>query len=248
MPSTPPAPARHIGLEGAVNFRDLGGYPAADGRRTRWRTLFRADGLSRLTSADRDVVRNLGVATVIDLRSTLEMVTGRFPTDELAVDFHHLPLLDTLPDPDRFQLAPGLLAVHYEEIARDGAARIATALGIIAEQRCHPVVVHCTAGKDRTGVLMAVLLSLLGVPDDVVVEDYALSGQAMGALRQRLVSRHPALAGLIEQATELFSAAPENIARLLATLRAEHGSVEAYAAEAGAGPEVVAGLRRALLE
>lgn len=248
MPAPPVHPLRHVALEGAVNFRDLGGYPAAGGRRTRWRTLFRADGLSRLTDPDRAAVRRLGVATVIDLRSTLELSTGRFPVEELAVGFHHLPLLDQLPDPDRFQAAPGILAAHYEEIARDGATQIAKALAVVADRGAHPVVVHCTAGKDRTGVLVAVLLSLLGVDDEVVVEDYALSALAMGALRQRLLDRHPELADVIAQADALFAAEPETMAGLLATLRAEHGSIEAYAAAAGAGPEVVAGLRDALLE
>lgn len=239
---------RHIPLEGAVNFRDLGGYPAGGGRHLRWRALFRADGLSQLTEPDRATIRHLGVATVIDLRSSIEVATGRFPVDDVQVGFHHLPLLDALPDPGRFQAAPGILADHYAEIARDGAPQIAKALAVIADRRSHPVIVHCTAGKDRTGVLVAVLLTLLGVPEEVVVEDYALSGQAMGLLRQRLLDRHPELADVIEQAGELFSASPDTIASLLAALRAEHGSVEAYAAAAGTGPEAVARLRAALLE
>lgn len=251
MPERSPRPdrtERHIALEGSVNFRDLGGYPTADGRRVRWRSLFRADGLSALTAPDRARVRRLGVATVIDLRSDFEVGAGRFPVEEVPVALHHLPLVDQLPDPARFRSAPGFLAAHYEEIAHDGAAQIAKALAVIADRRAHPVVVHCTAGKDRTGVLVAVLLSLLGVEDEVVVEDYALSGRAMAVLRERLVARQPELRPFIEGADELFSAEPGNIAHLLAALRAEHGSIEAYAAGAGAGPEVVAGLRTALLE
>ena len=114
---------RRIPLEGAVNFRDLGGYPAAGGRRIRWRTLFRADGLSRLTPADRTVIRQLGVATVIDLRTTYELERGRFPVEEIPVGFHHVPLLDTVPSPETFDLTPGMLATQYDEIARDAARR-----------------------------------------------------------------------------------------------------------------------------
>ncbi len=239
---------RHISLEGAVNFRDLGGYEAAGGRRVRWRTLFRADGLSRLTPADRSVVRRLGIATVIDLRTTFELEGGRFPVDEIPVGFHHLPLLDEMPDPQRFEMAPGMLAAQYQEIATDAASQIARALAIVAERRAHPVIVHCTAGKDRTGVLVAVLLGLLGVPDEVIVHDYALSAGAMAALRAKLVERYPEGKEIIDRADGLFSAAPENIRILLDALRARHGSVEGYAAAAGAGPAVVDGLREALLE
>ena len=93
--------------EGAVNFRDLGGYETGDGRRIRWRTLFRADGLSRLTQTDRAVIRQLGIATVIDLRTSVELEGGRFPVEEIPVGFHHFPLLDEMPDPERFKMAPG---------------------------------------------------------------------------------------------------------------------------------------------
>jgi protein-tyrosine phosphatase len=239
---------RHIELEGAVNFRDLGGYRGAEGRTVRWRTLFRADGLSSLSERDRGVMRQLGVATVVDLRTSLEVDGGRFPVDEVPVAFHHLPLLETVPDPQSFALTPGLLASQYQEMARDASAQVATVLRLVASADTHPVIIHCTAGKDRTGVLVAVLLSLLGVDDETIIEDYALSAVAMGRLRQKLIEKYPDGRELIEKADAMFSAAPDNIAQLLASLRAEYGTVEAYAAGAGAGPEVVEGLRRHLLE
>lgn len=238
---------RHLALEGAVNFRDLGGYPAADGRRVRWRTLFRADGLSSLSERDRGVIRDLGVATVIDLRTTLEFEGGRFPVDDVPVDLHHLPLLDALPDPEAFKLTPGILATQYQEIARDAAPQIGRVLTIVASRETHPVIIHCTAGKDRTGVLVAVLLGLLGVDDQTIIDDYALSAVAMANLRAKLIERYPEGREMIEQADEMFSAAPDNIVQLLAVLRAEFGSFEAYAEDAGAGPDVVAALRQHLL-
>lgn len=239
---------RRIYLDGAVNFRDLGGYQAADGRRIRWRTLFRADGLSRLSPADRRVIRQLGVATVIDLRTTAELEGGRFPVEEIPVGFHHVPLLDDVPSLEKFEMTPGMLASQYQQIARDAAHQIARVLTIVAERHAHPVIVHCTAGKDRTGVLVAVLLGVLGVDDEAIVHDYALSAQAMVALRKKLVERYPEGKEAIEGATEVFSAAPTNISRLLEDLRADYGSIEAYAAAAGAGPAVVTALRDTLLE
>ena len=118
----------------------------------------------------------------------------------------------------------------------------------MAERHTHPVIVHCAAGKDRTGVLVAVLLGLLGVADEEIVHDYALSADAMAALRVKLIERYPEGKEIIEAANELFSATPSNISELLTALRDQYGSIEAYAAASGAGPAVVAGLRDTLLE
>jgi hypothetical protein len=239
---------RHIALEGAVNFRDLGGYAAADGRTVRWRSLFRADDLSNLSRPDRAVVRQLGIATVIDLRSRSEVDNGRFPLDEIPVGFHHLPLVTHLPSADQYRSSPDFLALHYQDIARDAGPQIALALSIVARRHAHPVIVHCLAGKDRTGIMMALILSLLGVPDETIVEDYALSAVAMDALKARMIANNPGARDFIEAVGEAaLNARPDNIVTLLAALRRQHGSVEAYAAANGAGPDVVAGLRDTLL-
>jgi protein-tyrosine phosphatase len=240
---------RHIPLEGAVNFRDLGGYAAEGGRTIRWRTLFRADGLSHLTTPDRALVRQLGIATVIDLRSRPEVDAGRFPVEEIPVGFHHLPLVTALPAAEEFRRAPGFLASHYQDMARDAGPQIGQALAIVARRHAHPVIVHCAAGKDRTGVLVAVLLALLGVDDETIAADYALSARAMAELAERLIARNPENREFIETVgQEALSATPQNITALLGALRRQHGSVAAYAAVNGAGPEVVAALRETLLE
>jgi protein tyrosine/serine phosphatase len=240
---------RHIPLDGAVNFRDLGGYRTVEGRTIRWRSLFRADNLSRLSRPDRAVVRSLGIATVIDLRSRAEVDLERFPVDEIPVCFHHLPLTADLPPFDEFRSGPQWFAGHYLDIARQAGDRIAQAVAIVAQRQSHPVVVHCAAGKDRTGVLVAVLLALLGVPDETIAEDYARSADAMDALLTRLLERLPDQEQVIRTvAATMFSATPANIGALLEGIRAEHGSVEGYAAAHGAGSEVVAALREGLLE
>jgi protein-tyrosine phosphatase len=247
--AAPGTPARRIPLDGAVNFRDLGGYPAPGGRSVRWRALFRADDLSCRSRPDREVVRRLGIATVIDLRSRAEVERDRFPVAEIAVAFHHVPLVAALPAFEEFRRGPTFFGAHYLDIARQAGDQIARALAIVADRDAQPVIVHCAAGKDRTGVLVAVILALLGVDDGVIAEDYALSAAAMDTLLGRILERMPEQREVIMTVADvMFSAQPEAIIALLDGLRDEYGSVEAYAASYGAGEQVLEELRASLLE
>jgi protein-tyrosine phosphatase len=132
----------------------------------------------------------------------------------------------------------------------DAGPQIVGALTALAAPEARPAVFHCTAGKDRTGLLSALVLSLLGVPEDTVVADYALSGAAMARLRAKLVVKYPDGRLLIEDADSdaIFSAEPSNMVALFAHLKERFGTVDDYAASIGVPDEVVAGLRRAMLE
>ena len=239
---------RLVALQGAVNFRDLGGYVANGGLRTRWRTLFRADGLGELTEADLSVLRALGIRTVIDLRSGQELERGRFDVDAHPVAFHHFPFIEELPDAEAFERRPGLLGAQYQEMLSGAGAQILAALQVLAAPDALPAVFHCTAGKDRTGVLSAIVLSLLGVDEPTVVADYALSGEAMERLRAKLILKYPDGRDAIENLDEVFSADPSQMELLLDHLRERYGSVDEYVAGIGAGPGLVEGLRAGLLE
>jgi protein-tyrosine phosphatase len=239
---------RIIALEGAVNFRDLGGYATADGRRTRWRVLFRADGLSELTGADLAVFRQLGIRTVVDLRTGHELEQSRFDVAAHPVEFHHFPFIKSLANDEEFARVPGFLGVQYRQMLEDAAPQIVGALTALATPEARPAVFHCTAGKDRTGLLSALVLSLLGVPEDTVVADYALSGGAMTRLRAKLVVKYPDGKLLIGDSDDIFSADPANMVALFAHLKEQFGTVDDYAAKIGVPDDVLAALRRAMLE
>jgi protein-tyrosine phosphatase len=239
---------RLIALEGAVNFRDLGGYATLDGRRTRWRVLFRADGLSELSQTDFSVMRDLGIRTVVDLRSGHEVEQSRFDVEAHPVDFHHFPFINQLPDVEQWDRRPGLLGAQYKEMLDDAAPQIIGALEVLTAADSRPAVFHCTAGKDRTGLLSALVLSLLGVPEETVVADYALSGEAMERLRAKLIVKYPDSKDTISDIDEVFSANPANMVELFAYLRERYGSVTEYAGAVGVPDAVVARLREELLE
>jgi len=239
---------RLIALDGAVNFRDLGGYATVDGRRTRWRVLFRADGLSELSQTDFSIMRDLGIRTVVDLRSGHEVEQSRFDVDAHPVDFHHFPFIDQVPDVEQWDRRPGLLGAQYKEMLDDAAPQIIGALEVLTAPDSRPAVFHCTAGKDRTGLLSALVLSLLGVPEETVVADYALSGEAMERLRAKLIVKYPDSKDTLTDIDEVFSANPANMVELFAYLRERYGSVTEYAVTVGVPDAVVRRLREELLE
>jgi protein-tyrosine phosphatase len=245
------APERTIAFEAVFNFRDLGGYPADEGRSVQWRRLFRADGLHRLRPEEGEQFRELGIATVIDLRTDQEVdVRGRFPTEVARVDYHHLPMFDVEPDWHAYDdlESPDYLAKRYEEMLHTGRAAVRETLHILGRPEAYPVVFHCAAGKDRTGITSAVVLGLLGVPDEVIADDYALSHEAMARMNawaevhtpevmERIAAYPPAVGGAV----------PETMTRFLGLLRSQHGSVEGLARDLGAGEDVIAAIRDNLL-
>ena len=239
---------RLIALEGAVNFRDLGGYAAGEGMRTRWRTLFRADGLGELTGADLSVLRALDIRTVIDLRSGEELERAGSTSTRTRWCSTTSPSWRSCPTRRNFERRPGFLGSQYREFLSDAGGQIRGALEVLATPGALPAVFHCTAGKDRTGVLSAIVLSLLGVDEPTVVADYALSGEAMLRLRAKLIVKYPEGRDSIENLDEVFSAEPAQMEQLLDHLQERYGTVDAYVARLGTAPTVVEGLRAGLLE
>ena len=177
------SPARHLALQGASNFRDLGGYPTADGRSTRWRHIFRSNHLGQLTAADVEIVRALGVRSAFDFRGIEERAAGVCVVNEIAV--HSLPIEPTVVAALRAELSRGRLTApvalelmrdSYRNYVRHNTASFRNLFGHLLEDRA-PLVIHCTAGKDRTGFASALILHALGVADHVIAEDYLLTNR-----------------------------------------------------------------------
>ncbi|MGR6319722.1 tyrosine-protein phosphatase [Micromonospora soli] len=238
---------RHIPFTRLHNFRDLGGWRADDGRTVAWGRLYRSDSLSKLDAGDLARFGALGIRTVVDLRYPWEIADrGRAP-ESLGVAWHNLSIehrpyvqaeIDPDVDPWRY------LADRYAEVAADGTAELSRALEVIAEGD-HPLVFHCASGKDRTGLLAALLLALLGVDEDQIAEDFALTELATDRLVAEWRERNPG--GALRWPA--YGRAPAEIIRLfLADLTAGHGSVRGYAADRlGVDDDLVAALRARLL-
>lgn len=238
-----------MSFERLHNFRDLGGYPTAGGHVVRWGRLFRSDSLGKLGGADWDRFLDLGVTTVIDLRHPAEIdAKGRAP-EHPTLAYHNLSIEHRPYDqPSQGpEVEPGpYLAAHYLEVAEDGVKELRQALDLIAAPDTGPVVFHCASGKDRTGQLAALILALLGVPDDVIIEDFALTELAA----DRLLADWTADNGGVAPRWPAYCHAPADVMRIFLTAMADtYGSVQAYAAEQlGVDAELVAALRRNLLE
>ncbi len=178
---------RRLPFEGVVNFRDLGGYPAHAGRRTKWRTIYRSDSLATLTDEDFALWRSLDIRVVCDFRSDTERRAAptRLPPDDRSdrLDLPFLPdgVLRMFADLRRGALdGPGVITEvtrHYRLFVRDHLEPYRRLFARLAEPDGRPAVFHCTSGKDRTGFGAAALLLALDVPLEVIFEDYLLTNR-----------------------------------------------------------------------
>jgi protein-tyrosine phosphatase len=203
-PRTPPPagaePGRWVYLDGAANTRDAGGYPTADGRSVKHRTIYRSATLSRLSSRGADDFRNLGVKTVIDFRNRLTPwppFNGDVWSVYLASSVHGCPMSFAKGGPQE---------EFYIRGVRENAGSFREAFEMLSRAENYPALYHCAAGTDRTGVMSALLLSLLGVDRDTTLADFRLSEQvglpgslaAMEALLDHIAQRGGIGAYLLE--------------------------------------------------
>jgi protein-tyrosine phosphatase len=219
---------RLIRLTRVHNLRDVGGYPTVDGRTVAWGRLFRSDSLARLEGEDLRQFLALGIRTVIDLRYPDEIErNGRVP--ELpGLTFYNFPvehrpydqtIIDASVEPAPF------FADRYVEVAQDGVVELRQTLEVIAGAGELPLLFNCHAGKDRTGIVAALVLSLLGVARDDVVADFALSNLATARFLADRAAKGRPIPGWPG-----FARAPADaMAMFLAGIDERYGSVRDYA-------------------
>ena len=247
---------RHIVFDSVLNFRDLGGYRTHDGRTVAWRRLFRSAAIHKIN--DRDMARlrqDVSPRAVIDLRRlrnpeknaeplVLEQIGARYYPISFRPD--SLAYLDD--EAKAHPNATHMGAIYLYRISeKPFGKRLVDALELMSDRDNHPLVFHCTAGKDRTGVLAAMVLAALGVVDDDVVEDYALSAPLMNEIRERMTSDPETAQGVKDQPEFHWQASAESMAVFLTLLRREYGSAEGYLRANGASSSLVDRLKAALL-
>jgi protein-tyrosine phosphatase len=240
-------PSRFVPLRGCSNFRDLGGLPTATGPTTTWGRVFRSDTLQELTDDDvKHVVHDVGLSTIIDLRTSREIAAeGRGPLEAEAIGYVNLPFIadlevqDEVPDAvERDVLA------DYRHMLDTAGHIIAEAVHTVAISS-GPVVFHCAAGKDRTGILAALLESLVGVPRDVVVGDYELTNQVIQQICERL-ARFDTYTNVRTNDWTHFRCKPEVMEGFLDILDERHGGAEGWARELALPAEDLVALRNLL--
>jgi protein-tyrosine phosphatase len=203
---------RPLTIEGTYNFRSTGGY-AAGNRAVRHGKLFRSDGLHALTEAGRAQLAKLGIRRVIDLRDRSELDQSPSRLEGLAIDVRHNPIFDAGKVPGAAESIT--LQDIYALMISLHARRLADAVRLIADSGTDPVLVHCTAGKDRTGVVIAIALLAAGVDREHVIRDYeATEANLAGEWSERMlaaVAKHPRLGAAGEALREIISASPAAI-------------------------------------
>ncbi len=251
---------RVFSLEGAVNFRDLGGYMTEDGRRVRWGCVYRSGTLTNLTDGDLDLLTSGEIKLICDLRTDEEVADepDRVPD---GATYRHIPVRNENA-PSRLERLVGMLfkRSQLQQILQDTYTRvtidenpdvIGDILNAITDKANLPMVIHCAAGKDRTGIVSAILLAVLGVPDETIIADYTLSNHYYENFREiadRAIG-HMNRLGFSADSVYPFLVADANTLRVtLNHIRDTYGSIESYLNDkAGVSIEAQGQLRDMLL-
>ncbi len=242
-------PQRFVALEGGINFRDLGGYPTRDGKMVRWGRVYRSGSFARLTATDLTAIARLDIKLICDLRSPEEIRTA----PELLPNIAQEPLSVEADDGvlvrirallfDRRNLGALLTRAYTDVMLKRNGGVFGNIFRRLADEDNLPLLIRCTAGKDRTGLSAALLLLALGVPEETVIADYSLSNLYFAdfqAFAQSVIKPLGIIGITLEDMQPLLIADPNTLAQTLAHLRGTYGSVESYLRD-------VAGVDAALL-
>jgi protein-tyrosine phosphatase len=239
---------RRLAWEGVLNARDLGGYPAAGGRETRWGAVVRSDSLGDLTAAGRAALAGYGVRAIVDLRLADEIARHPNPfatPGDHGVAYTNVSVIDPAAGfpPDTYTLAE-----NYLWMLDRFSGFVAEAMAAVAGAPEGGVLIHCAAGKDRTGLISALLLGLVGVPAETIAADYAMTAELLRPRDEAWLAATPP-EERAEREAMLARNAPtaEVMLDVLAGLDERYGGVEGYLLAAGVPPAGVERLRERLL-
>jgi protein tyrosine/serine phosphatase len=237
---------REILLDGSVNFRDLGGLETKNGESVRRGMVFRSDALHGLTPIDLEKLAELRIATLIDLRSDDEVIkSGPSPLVETGTLVLRHSIIGTVTAPRDVDLSKPM-EVMYAGFLTSGSSVIGTIFTSLAREEHLPTVIHCAAGKDRTGITIALLLRVLGVADELIAHDYSITDRNMERLRARLI---PAMVDgkPINYPPHVMRAMPETMLAFLQALDETYGSAEDYLITTGISTTQLDTIRKRLL-
>jgi protein-tyrosine phosphatase len=241
-----------VNLTGYVNFRDLGGHATPNGPmpngKVRTGHVYRSDSLAHVEPSDVvHLVEERGIVLVVDLRREHEVEVAPLAALESAgVRVVHHSLIDpAVPPLQTTDLVDGTLADRYISILETSGEQIVSVLRLITDDANHPMVFQCAAGKDRTGLVAAIVLGLLGVEEDAIVSDYAATAEVIDRLLARLSARMP---GREPPGPRIMSAEAATMQAALDWMHQTHGSVEGYTRAHGLTEAEIAALRDDLIE
>ena len=243
--------AEELRIDGLVNVRDLGGIRTADGRVVRARQVVRSDNPKGMTEqGQQDLSEVVGPAMIVDLRVEVEVHREGYTVLHDPVRVVNLPMTPQ-SGVNQEQLDAGMADNLVEDYMRQievNADAVVSALRLISDPANRPLVVHCTAGKDRTGIVTSMLLSLLGVDDEVIVADYHVTTRNMEPVIERIRTA-PVFKenGLAYAPDWIFASDPETMRDFLARMRREYGGAEQWALAKGLTPDEIARLRATML-
>ncbi|MFN8468401.1 MAG: tyrosine-protein phosphatase [Caldilineaceae bacterium] len=237
--------SRHLEWEGCLNARDLGGLPTLDGGATRWQSVIRADYPGTLTPVGLAAMLDYGVCTLIDIRSPQEAAAECYEWAEVSGCRRlHLPIEKYYPHVGVLIQQATSLVETYCIMVDAYPDCVAAILGAVADAPPGGVLVHCHSGKDRTGTIVALLLSVAGVPADVIAADYALSQERLWPEYEEWLRQGPP--GRPETLWTRPVAEPAAMYAFLDHMNAHYGGVHAYLAQAGLSTDNISQLRQRL--
>ncbi|MFC4023516.1 tyrosine-protein phosphatase [Oceanobacillus longus] len=217
---------RFVSLIGTLNFRDLGGYPTTDGKYTQWGKYFRSDSIDRLPLESQKALIQKGIGLIIDLRYPHEDPYSFY--EELGIKYVNIPFLNPVKIKEE---APKSLLELYCNIIDKNQKSIYQVIQHFIAEKDKAVLFHCAAGKDRTGIFAALLLDLVGVSQQMIAENYALSATYLHPQLEERWRKLSVRYGIVDKA--ILDSEPETMLAFLQYINKKYKNTEGYLKEIG---------------